>query len=309
MKLQTERLRTADQIRGFLDRNGEVDFAPLERDGAYEFARRTLVRVCYAALSRSGKGTVREYLGKMTGLSRAQGAAPHRPTPGNGADRGSAQGQQRPALRAGVHADRHPAAGGGLRGAATGVRGVRRPAVQAPVTAVGLASVQHAAVEDLPRQAHGPGSQDRSQVSGPGVAVRALRTQAPSASTGRPFEDYLRARVAAHRDSPAGACGGRSRNSATPGLHGGDRLPALGAPACPGRLRTALRDAAQFKVAIDDEPGRIRTVWLCSPGSWRTAAGCGAGSAPGRTCRPYCVATSPRSRPSAASRSRSSTTA
>ena len=72
MKLQTERLRTAEQIRGFLDGNGEVDFAPLERDGAYEFARRTLVRVRYAALSRSGKGTVREYLVKMTGLSRAQ---------------------------------------------------------------------------------------------------------------------------------------------------------------------------------------------------------------------------------------------
>ena len=72
MTLQTERLRTVEQIRGFLDGNGEVDFRPLNRDEAYGFVRRTLVRLDYDALGRSGKGTVREFLGKATGLSRAQ---------------------------------------------------------------------------------------------------------------------------------------------------------------------------------------------------------------------------------------------
>ena len=72
MTLQTERLRTVEQIRGFLDGNGEVDFRPLDRDEAYGFVRRTLVRLDYDALGRAGKGTVREFLGKATGLSRAQ---------------------------------------------------------------------------------------------------------------------------------------------------------------------------------------------------------------------------------------------
>ena len=72
MTLQTERLHTVEQIRGFLDGNGEVDFRPLDRDEAYDFVRRTLVRLDYDALGRAGKGTVREFLGKATGLSRAQ---------------------------------------------------------------------------------------------------------------------------------------------------------------------------------------------------------------------------------------------
>ena len=43
--MQTERLQTVEQTRGFLDRNGEVDFRPLDRDEAYGFVRRTLVRL------------------------------------------------------------------------------------------------------------------------------------------------------------------------------------------------------------------------------------------------------------------------
>ncbi len=72
MTLETERLHTVEQIRSFLDGNGEVDFTPLDRDEAYGFVRRTLVRLDYDALGRVGKGTVREFLGKATGLSRAQ---------------------------------------------------------------------------------------------------------------------------------------------------------------------------------------------------------------------------------------------
>ena len=72
MTLQTERLRTVEQIRGFLDGNGEVGFTPLDRDEAYGFVRRTLVRLDYDALGRAGKGAVREFVGKATGLSRAQ---------------------------------------------------------------------------------------------------------------------------------------------------------------------------------------------------------------------------------------------
>ena len=72
MTLQTGRLRTVEQIRGFLHGNGEVGFTPLDRDEAYGFVRRTLVRLDYDALGRAGKGVVREFVGKATGLSRAQ---------------------------------------------------------------------------------------------------------------------------------------------------------------------------------------------------------------------------------------------
>ena len=43
-----------------------------DRDEAYGLVRRTLVRLDYDALGRAGKGTAREFLGKATGLSRAQ---------------------------------------------------------------------------------------------------------------------------------------------------------------------------------------------------------------------------------------------
>ncbi len=72
MTLRTERLHSLEQIRGFLDGNEEVGFRPLDREEAYGFVRRTLVRLDYDALGRAGKGTVREFLGKATGLSRAQ---------------------------------------------------------------------------------------------------------------------------------------------------------------------------------------------------------------------------------------------
>ena len=72
MTLQTERLRTVEQLEGFLDGNVEVDFKPEGREAAYGFVRRTLVRLRYGELGRGGKGVVREYLAKTTGLSRAQ---------------------------------------------------------------------------------------------------------------------------------------------------------------------------------------------------------------------------------------------
>ena len=70
--LQTERLCTVDQINAFLEGSDPVDYSPEDRDGIYEFVRRTLVGIGYARLGRIGKGAVREYLGKTTGLSRAQ---------------------------------------------------------------------------------------------------------------------------------------------------------------------------------------------------------------------------------------------
>ena len=70
--LQTQRVQTLEQVRRVAEGNEPVDFALAERASAYEFIGRTLVQFDYAALGKADKGAVKAYLGKMTGLSRAQ---------------------------------------------------------------------------------------------------------------------------------------------------------------------------------------------------------------------------------------------
>jgi len=61
-----------EQIRAFLAGSGEVRFAGQRREEVYGWTERTLVRHQYASLGRPGKGLVRSYIARMTGLSRAQ---------------------------------------------------------------------------------------------------------------------------------------------------------------------------------------------------------------------------------------------
>ena len=73
MTLRTERIRTLDEVRAFLDGSEPVDFTLGDRDSAYVLVRRTLESFGYHhRLGRSDKGLVRAYLAKVTGLSRAQ---------------------------------------------------------------------------------------------------------------------------------------------------------------------------------------------------------------------------------------------
>ena len=75
LTLDTERLRTLEEIRTFMEGNRPVDFRSADPADAYEFVRRTLVRFCYGALDKPSKGLLKEFLGKVTkvtGLSQAQ---------------------------------------------------------------------------------------------------------------------------------------------------------------------------------------------------------------------------------------------
>ena len=54
--LQTERVRTLDQVRAFVEGSGAVDFTGADRESVYEFVRRALVRLDYARLGKSDKG-------------------------------------------------------------------------------------------------------------------------------------------------------------------------------------------------------------------------------------------------------------
>ena len=72
MTLQTERVQTLADVRAVIDGNDRLDYQFTDREAAYEFIRRTLVRFDYPTLSKPDKGVIGRYLAKMTGLSRAQ---------------------------------------------------------------------------------------------------------------------------------------------------------------------------------------------------------------------------------------------
>ena len=61
-----------DQIQAFLEASDVVGFEGRNREEVYAFVYRTLRQLRYDQLKRSGRGLVRRYVMKMTGLSRAQ---------------------------------------------------------------------------------------------------------------------------------------------------------------------------------------------------------------------------------------------
>lgn len=61
-----------EQMRAFLAGAEPVEFCGQGRKEVYEWVERVLVRHEYAVLDKAGKGLLRRYVEKMTGLSRAQ---------------------------------------------------------------------------------------------------------------------------------------------------------------------------------------------------------------------------------------------
>ncbi len=60
--LSTERIRTLEDVRAFVEGSGGADITPLDRESAYAFIERTLVRFRYhVGLDRKGKGLVRKF--------------------------------------------------------------------------------------------------------------------------------------------------------------------------------------------------------------------------------------------------------
>jgi transposase InsO family protein len=66
-----ERL-SLEQIQAFLEASEEFRFEGSKRKEVYEWVRRTLVEQEYSGQPRPAKGLLRQYIGKMRGLSRAQ---------------------------------------------------------------------------------------------------------------------------------------------------------------------------------------------------------------------------------------------
>ena len=71
--LCTQRIRTFDDIRAFLGGSEAAEITPHDREAAFAFIERTLVRFRYHfGPSTAGKGLVRAFLAKVTGYSGAQ---------------------------------------------------------------------------------------------------------------------------------------------------------------------------------------------------------------------------------------------
>jgi transposase InsO family protein len=72
VSVQTGQKVSLEQIRAFLEASDEVQFEAQDRQQVYDWVERTLREQGWRSLERSSRGLGRQYLGKMTGLSRAQ---------------------------------------------------------------------------------------------------------------------------------------------------------------------------------------------------------------------------------------------
>ena len=70
--LHTQGLQTLAQVRAFVSGNEPISFTLEDRRAAYGWMADTLRQFGYARCKRSDKGVLRQYLLKVTGLSRAQ---------------------------------------------------------------------------------------------------------------------------------------------------------------------------------------------------------------------------------------------
>lgn len=72
MTLHTQGLQTLAQVRAFVSGNEAISFTLTDRLAAYGWMADTLMLFNYAHCTRADKGVLRQYLLKVTGLSRAQ---------------------------------------------------------------------------------------------------------------------------------------------------------------------------------------------------------------------------------------------
>jgi transposase InsO family protein len=72
VKMQAGEGMSLEQIQAFLESSDEVEFKAGNKEDLYEWVNQALQQLNYRKLKRSGRGLVRRYVAKMTGLSRAQ---------------------------------------------------------------------------------------------------------------------------------------------------------------------------------------------------------------------------------------------
>ena len=72
MTLRTEGLQSLEQIKAFVEGSAPLGFEPPDRDAVYDWLVTELRRFGYVRLGKADKGLMRQYLARVSGLSRAQ---------------------------------------------------------------------------------------------------------------------------------------------------------------------------------------------------------------------------------------------
>ena len=70
--MNDDRLDTIEQVKQFLEGSNALEFAGVSRKERYQWIETVLVRFTYCRLKRAEKGTIRQYIEKVSGYSRAQ---------------------------------------------------------------------------------------------------------------------------------------------------------------------------------------------------------------------------------------------
>ena len=81
LRLDIERLRTMDEVRDFMAGSEPVDFHLTDRRGAYDFVRRTLVRLACSGLTKAHKGGRASLCGEGHGIVQGARDAADRSVP------------------------------------------------------------------------------------------------------------------------------------------------------------------------------------------------------------------------------------
>jgi hypothetical protein len=72
LHMDDKQIRTLAQVKQFVDSSQGIEFNGLNQKEKYRWAEEVLKKFKYQRLKKAGKGTILQYIGKVTGYSRAQ---------------------------------------------------------------------------------------------------------------------------------------------------------------------------------------------------------------------------------------------
>ena len=70
--MDDKQLRTLEQVKQFVDSSQGIEFSGINVQEKYHWTEEVLTKFKYPRLKKAGKGVIGQYIGKVTGYSRAQ---------------------------------------------------------------------------------------------------------------------------------------------------------------------------------------------------------------------------------------------
>ena len=72
LNMDDKQIRTLEQVKHFIASSQGIEFNGLNLKEKYRWTEEVLTKFKYPRLKKAGKGVIRQYIGKVTGYSRAQ---------------------------------------------------------------------------------------------------------------------------------------------------------------------------------------------------------------------------------------------